>query len=116
MEEALLRPNPWMVLPFMVLLTVIALGPLLVPAWWGRHYPKVAFSLAAVTVIYYVFGLHAYHAVLHTGREYISFIALIGSLFIVAGGIHITVKGEATPLANVIFLAFGAIVANLLGT
>jgi Na+/H+ antiporter NhaD/arsenite permease-like protein len=37
-------------------------------------------------------------------------------LFIVSGGIHITVKGEATPLANVIFLLVGATIANLLGT
>jgi len=33
-------------------------------------------------------------AVLHTAREYFSFISLIGSLFVVAGGIHLKVKGE----------------------
>jgi len=33
---------------------------------------------------------------------------LIGSLFVVSGGIHIRVKGEATPLANVTFLLLGA--------
>jgi Na+/H+ antiporter NhaD/arsenite permease-like protein len=112
----LIQPNPWMVLPFLVLLVAIALGPLLAPDWWSRHYPKVAFSLAAITVVYYLFGLRAGHAVVHTTREYVSFIALIGSLFVVAGGIHITVRGEATPLANVVFLAIGAIVANILGT
>jgi Na+/H+ antiporter NhaD/arsenite permease-like protein len=37
-------------------------------------------------------------------------------LFIVSGGIHISVKGEATPMANVIFLAIGAVISNLLGT
>jgi Na+/H+ antiporter NhaD/arsenite permease-like protein len=37
-------------------------------------------------------------------------------LFVVAGGIHITVKGEATPLANVVFLLFGALTSNLIGT
>ena len=34
----------------------------------------------------------------------------------VSSGIHIKVKGEATPLANVVFLLVGAVVANLLGT
>ena len=53
---------------------------------------------------------------LHTAHEYISFIVLVGSLFVVSGGIHIGVKGEATPFANVIFLLAGAIVANVLGT
>src|SRR5206468_3988727 len=52
----------------------------------------------------------------HTAHEYFSFIALIGSLFVVSGGIHISVKGEATPLANVVFLFIGAVIANLLGT
>ena len=52
----------------------------------------------------------------HTGVEYFSFIALIGSLFVVSGGIHISVKGEATPLANTAFLGIGAVIANLLGT
>ena len=49
-------------------------------------------------------------------HDYTSFIALIGSLFVVSGGIHISVKGEATPLGNVVFLFIGAVVANVLGT
>lgn len=105
-----------MVLPFVLLLAAIALGPLLLADWWGKHYAKVALTLAAVTLSYYVFGLHARDEVWHTAQEYISFICLIGSLYVVAGGIHITVKGEATPLANVVYLATGACVANLLGT
>jgi len=34
-----------------------------------------------------------------------------GSLFVVSGGIHINVKGDATPLGNVVFLFIGAVVA-----
>ena len=107
-----------MILPFGLLLALIALAPLFFAEWWGRHYAKVAFGLAAVTVGYYLFGLPvaARLTVLHTGTDYVSFIALIGSLFVVSGGIHITVKGEATPLANVVFLLVGAVAANLLGT
>jgi Na+/H+ antiporter NhaD/arsenite permease-like protein len=111
-------PQLWMAAPFVVLLTLFALGPLLFQKWWLRHYPKVCFGLGALTVGYYVIALPAAatQKVLHTGQEYISFIALIGSLYIVSGGIHINVKGEATPLANVTFLLIGAVVANLLGT
>lgn len=111
-----LNPNPWMILPFAVLLATIALAPLLAGEWWSKHYPKVALTLAVVTLSYYFFGLHAYTRVMHVGHEYVSFIALIGSLFIVSGGIHINVKGEATPTVNVVFLLFGALIANLLGT
>src|SRR5438105_3288985 len=116
MDSVLIHPNTWMVLPFVVLLTAIALGPLLAADWWGRHYAKVAISLAALTVGYYLLGLGATAAVLRTAHDYVSFIALIGSLFVVSGGIHITVKGEATPFTNVVYLALGALVANLLGT
>jgi len=110
--------NPWMILPFGVLLGIIALAPLFFAAWWARHYPKVAFGLAAVTVVYYlaVLPITAARTVGHTAHEYLSFIALIGSLFVVSGGIHISVKGEATPMGNVVFLFVGAVLANVLGT
>lgn len=105
-----------MILPFGVLLAAIALGPLLVARWWHKHYPKVACGLGALTLVYYLFVLHAHPRVLHVALEYISFIALIGSLYVVSGGIHINVKGEATPRANVMFLLIGALVSNVLGT
>ena len=109
-------PNPWMMLPFGLLLATIALGPLFFLNWWEKHYPKVAYVLGAITLTYYLGGLHAYETVMHTGIEYISFIALVGSLYVVSGGIHINVKGEATPFNNVLFLLFGAVIANVLGT
>ncbi|MGO8701732.1 MAG: sodium:proton antiporter [Limisphaerales bacterium] len=72
--------------------------------------------LAAIVAGYYVAILHAPARVLHTAQDYLSFIALIGSLFVVSGGIHINVKGEATPALNVLFLFFGALLANVFGT
>jgi Na+/H+ antiporter NhaD/arsenite permease-like protein len=105
-----------MVLPFVALLAAIALAPLFFGDWWSKHYPKVAFGLGLVTLGYYLLGLHAYTRVLHGALEYVSFISLIGALFVVSGGIHINVKGEATPFTNVVFLLIGALVANVLGT
>jgi Na+/H+ antiporter NhaD/arsenite permease-like protein len=116
MDQTILQPHWIAMLPFVLLLATIALAPLLFADWWGRHYPKVSFSLAAVVVLYYCLGLQALQNVVHTAEEYFSFIALVGSLFVVSGGIHIRVKGEATPSANTLFLAVGAVLANLLGT
>jgi Na+/H+ antiporter NhaD/arsenite permease-like protein len=115
-EHLVLRPTPWMIVPFALLLTAIALAPLFFAEYWHKHYPKVAFALAAITLGYYLVFLKAPGPVLHVAHEYVSFIALIGSLFVVAGGIHISVKGEATPAANVVFLFIGAVIANVLGT
>ena len=116
MEDILPNPTPWMILPFGVLLAMIALAPRFLPDWWSRHYPIVACGLGAITLGYYLFCLHAQARVLDVAHDYISFIALVGSLFVVSGGIHINVKGEATPLVNVFFLLIGAVIANLLGT
>src|SRR5262245_48009328 len=110
------EPTPWMVLPFGLLLAAIALGPLLFARWWANHYPKVAYSFAIFTILYYLLGLRVYPRLLHVAHEYISFIVLLGSLFVVSGGIHFTLKGEATPRINALFLLAGAVIANLFGT
>jgi Na+/H+ antiporter NhaD/arsenite permease-like protein len=108
--------NPWMMLPFGLLLAAIALAPLFFADWWGRNYPRIVGALALSVLFYYIGVLHAPMRVLHTFGEYISFITLVGSLFVVSGGIHINVKGEATPAINVLFLFFGALLANVFGT
>jgi len=105
-----------MILPFVALLAAIALAPLCAPKFWHHHYPKVAIALACVTLAYYLGGLHAWQRVLQVSEEYLTFIVLIGSLFVVSGGIRITIKGEGTPAENVLFLLFGAVLANLVGT
>jgi Na+/H+ antiporter NhaD/arsenite permease-like protein len=116
MGHEIIEPNPWMVAPFALLLLSLALGPVVCPKAWARHYPKIACGLGAVTLVYYLAGLRAGGRVLSTGHEYLSFIVLIGSLFVVSGGIHINVKGEATPAINTLYLFIGAVLANFLGT
>ena len=108
--------HPLAILPFALLLAMIAVMPFINKHWWEHHYPKVAVGLGLISLIYYGFGLKNWGRVLHTAHEYISFIALIGSLFVVAGGIHIIVKGEATPFRNCIFLLVGAVLSNFIGT
>lgn len=111
---------PWLIAPFGLLLLLIAVMPLSPPRVkhvWDHYYPHIAIGLGALVAAYYLAvipggGL----TIVHTLQEYFSFIVLIGSLFVVAGGIHIKVKGEATPLVNVVFLAIGAVVANFIGT
>jgi Na+/H+ antiporter NhaD/arsenite permease-like protein len=116
MDAHALAVNPWMMLPFGLLLGMIALGPLLFPGWWVKHYSKVACGLAVVTLTYYFAGLRAPERIWETTHEYLSFMAIGASLYVVAGGIHIQVKGGGTPLGNVLFLLIGAVLANFIGT
>ena len=104
------------ILPFILLLAAIAIVPFINRHWWEKNYPFVSVGLGLIPVAYYLFVLGNATRVIQTGMEYISFIVLIGSLFIVSGGIHIRIKGKSTPAANVFLLAIGAVVANLLGT
>jgi len=46
----------------------------------------------------------------------VSFMVVVGSLFVVSGGIHLRVKGPSWRARNVLFLFFGAVLSNLIGT
>lgn len=105
-----------MLIPFAAMLLAIALMPFIAGAWWEKRYPWVAVTLGVLTGGYYGFVLGDTAHTIEVAHEYVSFIALIGSLYVVAGGIHIRVRGEATPARNTLFLATGAILANVIGT
>jgi Na+/H+ antiporter NhaD/arsenite permease-like protein len=111
----ILPVSPWMILPFALLLLAIAVAPFLQRRWWEKYYPYVSIGLGLLVCIYYVFFLD-YHRMIDTLGEYFSFIVLIGSLFVAASGIYLHTERRATPLVNMILLAFGAVISNLLGT
>ena len=112
----LVEPSAWMVLPFVFLLLAIALMPFIHQHHWEKHYPKVSIGLGLITAVYYVAVLHNSPRMVTTLVEYAGFLALIGSLFVIAGGIHINMTGRSTPAVNTGLLAIGAILANLIGT
>ncbi len=108
--------QPWMSAPFLLLLLSIALLPFVAGRWWRRNYPFVALGLGVITAASYVLVVGNGDRLLRTGFEYASFIVLIGSLFVVSGGIHIRIWGRSKPFANVAVLGIGALLANVLGT
>ena len=115
MFAAVVTATPaWLLAPFALLLLAIALGPVVFPHFWHRRYPHIAVVLGAVSAGFYL--VHDATPLLHAAEEYLGFIALIGSLYLVSGGIHIRVKGEATPFVNCLFLLIGAVLANVIGT
>lgn len=109
-------PPFWLLAPFAILILAIAMGPLLIAPLWHRRYPFVSVTLAAIVIAYYLLIRRNSDPVISALEEYISFLALIGSLFVVSGGIRIGVAGESTPFRNVVFLLVGGLLANVLGT
>jgi Na+/H+ antiporter NhaD/arsenite permease-like protein len=100
------------------MLLTIALGPLFFNQWWEHNKNKliVSFALGIPTSIYMVMnglgGNIAYNLIF----DYIPFIILLGSLFVITGGIQFKGNISAKPLTNTTFLALGAIFASVMGT
>lgn len=108
------------VAPFALILLAIALFPLFAAHWWEHNRNKgiVAAVLSIPLAIYLVatFGEAGVHELTHKAKEYVSFIALLGALFIVSGGIYVQGSLSGTPLVNTGLLAFGALIASFVGT
>ncbi len=109
-------PPVWLVLPFAAILLMIATGPLFYPHHWHHHYPKYAVALGAIVAVYYLFVMHASTPMMHALQEYLSFIALVASLFIAASGIFLSVNARGTPMTNSALLFVGSLVANVIAT
>lgn len=112
----ILQPSPLIMLPFAALLIAIAVAPMILQHHWERHYHMVCLVLAAIVCGYYVLFLHDAARVFHAGIDYISFIIVVGSFFVVSGGIHLRARSQASPARNTIFLFLGALLANVIGT
>ena len=110
---------PW-ALPFAGLLLSIATGPLLFARLWHGHYGKIAFAWSTLTLapLAALRGIpvaveQLVHALL---ADYLSFIALLFALYVVAGGILITGNLRGTPWVNAAILALGTAIASIVGT
>ena len=108
------------VLPFAGLLLSIALLPLLAAKLWHHHYGKISlgWALAIIVPLLLNFGLgptadQLAHVLL---LEYLPFIVLIGSLFVIAGGILVSGDLHGSPRVNTAFLGVGTLLASIIGT
>jgi Na+/H+ antiporter NhaD/arsenite permease-like protein len=138
-------PPPLTVLPFVLLLAVVAILPLTprLSHWWEHNSSKllVGSLLALVTLAYYTlfhrhpvelhFPTHATVAPAASGpswgvagavlanamlSEYVPFIALLFALYVITGGVRIEGDLVATPNVNTAFLGIGALAASFIGT
>ena len=118
--------------PFVLLLLAIAILPLVPTAhhWWERNSVKllVGLVLSAVVLVYYALrGYGAYglapgaatvvavleHAIL---RDFVPFLVMLFSLYVIAGGFQIKGDLAATPTVNTTMLTIGTLLASLIGT
>jgi Na+/H+ antiporter NhaD/arsenite permease-like protein len=116
MERAAFVPPAIWIAPFAALLVAIAVLPLAAPRFWESNVRKLAVSLGLGLPVAALYLTNAPHALLGTTHDYLSFIILLGSLFVISGGVLIDGDLEATPLVNTLFLGLGALLASFIGT
>jgi Na+/H+ antiporter NhaD/arsenite permease-like protein len=104
----------WSISFFVLLILSIAILPLVNGEWWGKRYGYVSLVLAIPAAI--VILMQEKILLLHTLIEYASFIILLGSLFVIAGGVVIKTSARGTPALNTLFLLVGAVFASFIGT
>lgn len=106
----------WAVVPFAVMLLGIAVLPLVAHGWWEHNKNRAIFTAVVAVPMAIYLAVVSPESLGDTGHEYASFMALLGSLYVIAGGIHLSGDLRATPAVNVGILALGAVLANLIGT
>lgn len=110
----------WTVAPFVALLLCIAVLPLAKPHWWEHNQNKgiVAAALGVPLAGYLAisFGAEGQGELQHAAKEYVSFICLLGSLYVISGGVFVRGSLDGTPLLNTALLGLGAILASFVGT
>jgi Na+/H+ antiporter NhaD/arsenite permease-like protein len=120
MEHSLATMLPlYSVTPFIGMLLSIALGPVLAPHFWERHFGKIALAWAMVVALPMIFAYRelAIHELLHILLvDYIPFIILLAALFTVGGGILVRTTLKGTTLVNAAFLTIGSLLASWMGT
>lgn len=134
-------PAVFATLPFIAMLGAIAILPLFTRTehWWehNRNRLIVAVGLALLTLFYYAFlyghgiedhfshehsvsgpGLPAAWTVLKNAMlvEYVPFIVLLFSLYVISGGIHIKGSLVGTPRLNAQIVLLGGTLASFIGT
>ena len=110
----------WSALPFVGLLLSIAIVPLAAPHAWESNRNKaivaVLFSIPAAAYLLIALDAHGLHELLHKVREYVSFVTLLGALFVITGGVLVRGSLSGTPLVNTGLLGLGALLASWIGT
>src|SRR5215510_13398352 len=103
-------------LPFAGLLLAVAILPLAAPHFWDSNLRKLAVAGALALPVLALYAQVRPDALGHAASDYISFIVLLGGLFVISGGILLEGDLQATTRTNALLLGAGALSASFVGT
>ena len=110
--------EPYLLIPFAVMLLSIAILPLAFPRFWAKDVNKIIFVLlvsipTAIMLSRVGLGEELKHQMLN---DYVPFIILLTALYVVTGGIHIHYTTTPRPIVNAAIMFIGYGLASLVGT
>ena len=110
--------EPYLLIPFVIMLLSIAILPLAFPRFWGKDINKIIFVLlvsipTAIILSRVGLGEELKHQMLN---DYVPFIILLAALYVVTGGIHIHYTTTPRPIVNAAIMFIGYGLASLVGT
>ena len=110
--------SAWSMIPFGMMLLIIAVAPLIAEEWWesNKHKLTVAIFLGVPTAVCLIMGGMLHELEHQLFGDYIPFIILLLALYVVTGGVHLSGDIKATPWVNTSFLGLGWILASIMGT
>ena len=105
--------SAWSMIPFGIMLLMIAIGPLVAEKFWEKNVNKLLVSLilGVPTAVCLIIGGMAHELEHQVMFDYIPFIVLLLALFVITGGIHISGDIKAKPIVNTGLLALGWVLA-----
>ena len=103
-------------LPFAGLLLAIAILPLAAAHFWDSNLRKLMVAGALALPVLALYAQARPEALVHTASDYVSFIILLGGLFVISGGILLEGDLQATTRTNALLLGAGALCASFVGT
>jgi Na+/H+ antiporter NhaD/arsenite permease-like protein len=103
-------------LPFAGLLLAIAILPLAAPLFWDSNLRKLIVAGALALPVLALYAQARPEALVHAASDYVSFIILLGGLFVISGGILLEGDLQATTRTNALLLGAGALCASFVGT
>ena len=105
-------------IPFVIMLLCIAVGPLVAEHWWENNRNKLIVSLilGIPTAIWLCLNGLSDDLIHQMVFDYVPFIILLTALFTVTGGIRIGGNLAAKPIVNTAFLGVGYLLASIMGT
>ena len=108
----------WALIPFGIMLLTIAVGPLVAEHWWEHNVNKllVSFVLGVPTAIFLIRHDLTEKLEHQLIGDYLPFIILLGALYVITGGIHLSGDIKAKPSINTLFIGIGYVLASIMGT